>query len=62
MRRLLNHRELWLLAAIVLMVAMISVRFPAFASPANLVSVFNDTAILVILSLGQMVVILDEIH
>jgi len=42
------------------MVAMISVRFPAFASPANLVSVFNDTAILVILSLGQMVVILTR--
>jgi rhamnose transport system permease protein len=60
MRLLLKHREIWLLAAIAALVSLISIRFPAFASPANLATVFNDTSILIILALGQMSVILTR--
>jgi rhamnose transport system permease protein len=60
MKSLRKYRELWLLAAIALLVALISTRFPAFARPGNLATVFNDTSILVILALGQMVVILTR--
>lgn len=60
MRALSKHREIWLLAAIALLVTLISLRFPAFARPGNLANVFNDTAILMILALGQMAVILTR--
>ncbi|MDH4986891.1 ABC transporter permease [Aminobacter anthyllidis] len=60
MKTLLKHREIWLLAAIAALVALISVRFPGFARPGNLATVFNDTSILMILALGQMVVILTR--
>jgi rhamnose transport system permease protein len=60
MRTLSKHREVWLLAAIAALVALISLRFPAFARPGNLANVFNDTAILMILALGQMAVILTR--
>lgn len=60
MKTLLKHREIWLLAAIAALVVLISVRFPGFARPGNLATVFNDTSILMILALGQMVVILTR--
>ncbi|TIT06142.1 MAG: ABC transporter permease, partial [Mesorhizobium sp.] len=60
MKALLKYRELWLLAAIVVLIGLISMRFPGFANPANLRQVFNDTSILMILALGQMVVILTR--
>ncbi|WEX08840.1 ABC transporter permease [Chelativorans sp. AA-79] len=60
MRSLARQREVWLLAAIILLVAIIATRFPAFARPGNLLSVFNDTSILIILALGQMAVILTR--
>jgi rhamnose transport system permease protein len=60
MKSLRKYRELWLLAAIVLLIALIAARFPAFAEPGNLATVFNDTSILIILALGQMVVILTR--
>ncbi|PWK69134.1 ABC transporter permease [Aminobacter sp. AP02] len=60
MKTLAKHREIWLLAAIAGLVALISVRFPGFARPGNLATVFNDTSILMILALGQMVVILTR--
>lgn len=60
MDRLLRSREIWLAAAILGLVALISMRFPAFARPANLANVFNDTSILIILALGQMTVILTK--
>ncbi|HEV2899463.1 MAG TPA: ABC transporter permease [Pseudaminobacter sp.] len=60
MRTLMKHREVWLLAAIAALVALISLRFPGFARPGNLAAVFNDTAILMILALGQMAVILTR--
>jgi rhamnose transport system permease protein len=56
----MKHREAFLLAAIAVLVALISMRFPAFARPANLGQVFNDTAILMILALGQMAVIITR--
>lgn len=58
MKGLLKTREIWLLAAVAVLVALISLRFPAFARPGNLGQVFNDTSILIILALGQMTVIL----
>ena len=60
MKSLLKVREIWLLAAIAVLVGLISTRFPAFAQPRNLGQVFNDTSILIILALGQMVVILTR--
>ncbi len=60
MKTLMKHREIWLLAAIAALVVLISVRFPGFARPGNLATVFNDTSILMILALGQMVVILTR--
>ncbi|PRX37839.1 rhamnose transport system permease protein [Meinhardsimonia xiamenensis] len=58
--RLLKTREAMLAVAIALMLALIASRFPAFVAPGNLVAVFNDTAPLIILALGQMVVILTR--
>lgn len=60
MKSLLKHREIWLAAAIALLIALVATRFAAFARPVNLLSVFNDYSILVILALGQMVVILTR--
>jgi rhamnose transport system permease protein len=60
MRSLSKHREIWLLAAIATLIALISIRFPGFARPGNLATVFNDTSILIILALGQMAVILTR--
>jgi len=57
---LLRSREILLLGAIAVLVALISLRFPAFATPRNLGNVFNDTAILMMLALGQMAVILTK--
>ncbi|TIL55522.1 MAG: ABC transporter permease, partial [Mesorhizobium sp.] len=60
MKVLLKCREVWLLAAIVVLIGLISMRFPGFAAFGNLRQVFNDTSILMILALGQMVVILTR--
>jgi rhamnose transport system permease protein len=60
MNRLIRHREIWLAGAIILLIGLISTRFGAFASPGNLATIFNDTSILMILALGQMVVILTR--
>jgi rhamnose transport system permease protein len=58
--RILQSRELLLGGAIVALIGVIAIRFPGFASPTTLASVFNDTSILIILALGQMVVILTK--
>jgi rhamnose transport system permease protein len=60
MRSLAKHREVWLVLAIVAMIALVATRFPGFARPANLATVFNDTSILIVLALGQMAVILTR--
>lgn len=60
MRSLAKHREIWLVVAIAALIALVATRFPGFARPANLTSVFNDTSILIVLALGQMAVILTR--
>ena len=57
---LLKSREVLLAAAIAALILLISIRFPGFARPANLGNVFNDSAILVMLALGQTAVILTK--
>ena len=57
---LLRHREAILALAILATLAIIAFRFPAFVAPANLARVFNDTAPLMILVIGQMIVILTK--
>ena len=60
MNALLKHREALLGGVIVLLMLAIGSRVPAFISPGNLVEMFNDTAILIILALGQMMVPLTK--
>lgn len=57
---LFRHREVLLALGIVLMTVVIAFRFPAFVAPTNLANVFNDTAPLMILAIGQMIVILTK--
>lgn len=56
----LKHREALLALVIILMIGAIGSRAPSFVSPGNLVEMFNDTAILIILALGQMMVLLTK--
>jgi rhamnose transport system permease protein len=56
----LRSREIQLALAILALTALIAARFPAFVAPANLRSVFNDTAPLMILATGQLIVILTK--
>ena len=58
--RLFRLREFWLAIGIAVMIGAIATRAPSFAAPANLADIFNNTAILMILALGQMVVILTR--
>lgn len=60
MKRLSGNREMLLVVAIVALVALIALRFPPFVTPGNLVNVYNDSSILIILALGQMAVILTR--
>ncbi len=57
---LLARREVLLAAALILLLAAVATRFPGFVTPQNLGGVFNDTAILVIMALGQAAVILTR--
>ena len=58
--RCLLSREMLLVGAILALLALIASRFPAFIAPANLAIVFNDTAPLILLAIGQMIVILTR--
>jgi rhamnose transport system permease protein len=60
MKSLMKSREALLALVILAMTAAIALRFPAFVAPANLANVINDTAPLMILALGQMIVILTK--
>ena len=60
LRALLKSREMLLIGAIALLLAIISTRFPAFVAPSNLADVFNDTSPLILLAIGQMIVILTK--
>lgn len=57
MRRLLKRREFTLLLVILVLVAAISLRYPAFLSASNLYDILNDTAILFMVAIAQMMVI-----
>lgn len=57
---ILKSREAILAGAIVLLLAVVAARFPAFVRPGNLANVLTDTAPLIILALGQMAVILTK--
>lgn len=59
-QQLLKHREALLGGVIVLMLLAIGSRVPSFIGPGNLVEMFNDTSILIILALGQMMVLLAK--
>lgn len=58
--RLTRSREAVLALAMLALTGLIAARFPGFLRPGNLASVFNDTAILIVLALGQMAVILTR--
>ncbi|MGB7431597.1 MAG: ABC transporter permease [Ahrensia sp.] len=58
--RFVKSREALLVVAIFIVIALVSTRFPAFAAPANAANIFNDTSILIMLALGQMVVIVTR--
>ena len=58
--RLLISREALLFGAIVVLVGLVSIRFPIFLTPSNLLGVFNDTSPLILLAIGQMIVILTK--
>lgn len=60
MKLLSRHREIWLALAILLVLVLVTARFPRFAQPGNLLTIFNDTSILMMLALGQMAVILTR--
>jgi rhamnose transport system permease protein len=60
LKRVLTSREALLVGAIVLLLALISSRFPSFVAPGNLTNVFNDTSPLILLAIGQMIVILTK--
>ncbi|WP_300038812.1 ABC transporter permease [uncultured Roseobacter sp.] len=60
LKRLVTSREILLVGAIVLLLMLISSRFPGFIAPANLANVFNDTSPLILLAIGQMIVILTK--
>lgn len=56
----LKSREILLTGIMLILLAGIAMRFPAFVAPDNLANVFNDTSILIILALGQMIVIVTR--
>lgn len=56
----IKSREALLVLAIMALLALVSSRFPSFIAPGNLAGVFQDTSILIMLALGQMVVIVTR--
>ncbi|GLQ56925.1 ABC transporter permease [Devosia nitrariae] len=60
MIRLLKQREVMLLAIIAIIVALVTTRSAGFGRPGNLTAIFNDTAVLMMLACGQLVVILTR--
>ena len=60
MNNFIKSREFWLGAAILGIIFGVSLRAPNFVNFANLADIFNNTSMLIILALGQMVVILTR--
>ena len=52
-----KSRETMITMAIILLLGIVWTRFPDFITGTSLISVFNDTSLLIILALGQMIVI-----
>ncbi len=57
---MLRTREAGLLGLDLLLLVAIAPFFPAFLRPANLAGVFDDTALLILLALGEMLVLLTR--
>lgn len=60
MTRVLRSREFWLALGIAAIIGLTTLRSPGFGTPSNLAGIFNNTSILFILALGQMVVIITR--
>jgi rhamnose transport system permease protein len=60
MRQIFKLREFWLAALIAALVFATDLRAPGFATPVRLAGIVEDSSILMILALGQMVVILTR--
>lgn len=60
MKALLKQREFWLIVVILVVALLVSLRSPGFIQPRSLTNILNDTSILFMLALGQMVVILTR--
>jgi len=60
MKSLFKQREALLALVIVVIVGLISIIVPDFLGLSNMLSVYNDTSILIILALGQMLVIITR--
>jgi len=60
MKQLLKQREAQLALVVLILLAAIGVVIPDFLAFANLLGVYNDTSILIILALGQMLVIITR--
>lgn len=60
MTRLVKTREIWLALALATLIFATTLRAPGFAQPGNLLGIFNNTAILMILALGQTAVIITR--
>ncbi len=60
LRRAFAHREIGLIAAILIIVIPVTLLNPRMLSPTNLVSLGMDAALLAIVALGQMMVILTR--
>ncbi|WED28734.1 ABC transporter permease [Vibrio sp. DW001] len=60
MKNMLKNREAQLGMVIVLLLALIGMITPNFLGLSNLLGVYNDTSILIILALGQMLVIITR--
>ncbi len=58
LHRIIARREITLLVIIVLLVAAVGIRAPRFLQPGRQLSILNDTIILLMLTLGQLAVIL----
>jgi rhamnose transport system permease protein len=54
------NRDAVLACLVVALVIVISLRFPQFATPGNLAELLDDTAILIVLALGQMLLLLTR--
>src|SRR4051794_11947875 len=60
LRSSLGRRETALAAIVVALVILVGLRAPGFLHPDSLAGVFSDTALLIVLALGEMTVILTR--